>query len=89
MALSRPFKEDRLALPLSRLSPSGDRRCDVLDFVPSGTVTSSLTIQIFREASLLRGLLCPPVYLLGHFPSLRHVQSKHTIGVFEGGCRPL
>ena len=42
---------------------------------------------IFREESRLWGLLCPPVCLLGHFPSLRHVGSTPT-GVFEGGCRP-
>ena len=45
-ALSRPFKEDLLALPFSRLSPPGDRWCDVLGFVPAGSVSSSTTIQI-------------------------------------------
>ena len=35
MALSRPFKEDRLALPVfQRLSPPGDQWCDVLGFLP-------------------------------------------------------
>ena len=32
--------------------------------------------------------LCPPVCLLGHFPSLQHVQGSTPTGVFEGGCQP-
>ena len=67
MALSRPFMEDRLALSLS--TPlSCDQWCHVLGFVPAGSVSSFSTLQIFREASHLRGLLCPPVCLLGSFP---------------------
>ena len=96
MALSRPFKEDRLALPLSTPEsfPPGDRWCDVLGLVPAGSVRfvpsgSSSTFQIFREASHLCGLLCPPVYLLGHFPSLRQVQGNTPTGIFVGGCRPV
>ena len=34
---------------------------------PTGSVSSSSTLQIFRKAYHLRGLLCPLVYLLGHF----------------------
>ena len=49
----------------------GGRWCDVLGFVPAGSVSSFSTLQIFREASHLWGLLCPPVYLLGRFSSLR------------------
>ena len=49
---------------------------------------SSSTLEIFREASHLWVLLCPPVCLLGHFPSLRHVQGSTPTGVFKGGCRP-
>ena len=59
-----------------RLSPPGNRWCNVLGFVPVGSVSSSSTLQIFRDASHLWGLLCPPVYLLGHFPSLWHVQEN-------------
>ena len=62
---------------------------DVLGFVPAGSVSSSSTLQIFREASHLWGLLFPPVCLLGHFPSLRHVQDSAPTGVFEGRYRPL
>ena len=29
----------------------------------------------------------PPVYLIGHFPSLRHVQGSTPTGVFKGRCR--
>ena len=57
--------------------------------VPSGSVSSSSTLQIFREANHLRWLLCPPVYLLNHFPSFRHVLGSTSTGVFQGGCQPL
>ena len=73
----------------SRLSPLGDRWCDVLDFVPAGSVSSSSTLQVFREASHLWGLLSPPVYLIGHCRFFRHVQGNTPTGVFEGGCRSL
>ena len=66
----------------------GDRWCDVLGFMPVGSFWSS-TLQIFREASRLWELLCPPVYLLGCFPLLRHVQGSTPTGVYEDGCRPL
>ena len=33
------------------LSLPGDRCCDVLDFVPAGSVSSSSTLQIFRDAN--------------------------------------
>ena len=76
MALSRPFRKDRLALPLSQLSPPGDHWRDAFDFVPTGSVSSSSALQVFREASHLWGWLDPPVYLLSHSPSL-HVQVVH------------
>ena len=53
----------RLALPFQCLSPPRDRWCDVLGFVPTGSVSSFSTLQIFQEASHLCGLLCPPVCL--------------------------
>ena len=34
-------------------------------------------------------MVCLPVSLLGHFPSLRYVQGSTTIGVFEGGYRTV
>ena len=72
------------------LAPPCDRRCDVLGFVPTGNVSSTSTLHIFREAHYLWGLLClPGVYLVSHFPSLRRVQGSTPTGVFEGGCRPL
>ena len=43
-------------------------------------VSSSSTFQIFRDASHLRWLLCPPVYLLSHFPGLRHSSALATMG---------
>ena len=50
-----------------RLSPPGDRWRDVLGFVPAVSVSSSSTLQIFRDASHSWWLLCPHVYLLGRF----------------------
>ena len=51
MALSRPIKEDRLALPLS--TPFSSNRSMVWCpwLVPAGSVSSFSTFQIFREAS--------------------------------------
>ena len=46
MALSRPFKEDRLTLPLSTPLSPGDRWYHVFGFEPSGSVSSSSTLQI-------------------------------------------
>ena len=71
-----------------RLSPPGDQWCDVLGFVHAGSVSSFSTLHIFREARHLWELLCPPVYLFGRFPSLRHVQWNTPTGDFEGGCWP-
>ena len=55
MALSRPFMEDRLALPLSTPLSSRiwDRWCDVIGFVPAGSVSSSSTFQIIWDTSYL------------------------------------
>ena len=89
MALSRPSKKIISSFNLFPcLSPPGDWWCDVRGFVPAGSASSFSTLQIFREASHLWGLLCPLVYLLCHFPSLRHVQGSTPTGVFEDGCRP-
>ena len=74
MALTHPFKEDHLSHPLS--TPPGDCWCDVLGSVPAGSISSSSTFQILQDASHLWELLCPLVYLLGHFPSLQHVQGS-------------
>ena len=57
--------------------------------MPSGNISSSSTLQIFREASHLWGLLCPSVYLIDRFPPLWHVQGSTPTEVFKGGCRPL
>ena len=38
-----------------------------LAFMPTASVSSFSTLQIFWETSHLWGLLCPPVYLLSHF----------------------
>ena len=85
MALSRPFREDRLALILfARLSPPGDRWCDVLGFVPAGSVSSFSTLQIFREASHLYGCfsgqsVCSVISLhSGKMATNQHAESIST-----------
>ena len=66
-----------------RLSSSGDRWCDVLGFVPTGSVSSSSTFQIFRDAHHLWWSLCPPVCVLCHFPLWKAVPSKSRTGWCE------
>ena len=39
--------------------------CDVLGFVPTGSFSSSSTLQIFQDASYLWWLLCTPVLSAG------------------------
>ena len=70
MFLSHPFKKIILHFLLPCLDVLG------FPFVPTGSVMGSSTLQIFREASHLWGLLCLPVCLLGHFPSLWHIQGS-------------
>ena len=43
--------DDGLFFLLLSLSPPGHRLCDVLGFVSAGSVSSSSTFQIFRDAS--------------------------------------
>ena len=70
MALSRPFNQDCRALLLS--TPFTSRQsmvwcpwpCNVL----AGSVSSFSTLKVLSDTSHLWWLLCPPVYLLGHFP---------------------
>ena len=51
MTLSRPFKEGRqTASSFNACRSLGDRRCAVLGFVSTGNVSSSSTLQIFRDA---------------------------------------
>ena len=45
------------------------------------------TSDLPRSKPLVR-LLCPPVYVLGCFPSLQHVQGSTPPGVFKDRCRP-
>ena len=83
MVLSRPFKEDRLELPLS--TPLSTRRSTV--WCP-WLCARRLCLKFLYASDLQWGLLCPPVYLLGRLASLWHVQGSTLTGVFEGGCRP-
>ena len=64
---SFPFKEDRLALPLS--TPLSSRRSMLwYPWLCARTAqATSSSLQIFRDASHLCWLLCPPVCLIDHF----------------------
>ena len=70
------------------LSPPGDQWCDVLGFVPEGSVSSQAP-QHFKLTRRKPLLMVSPVYLPGHFLSLWHVQGSTSTGVFDGGCRTL
>ena len=50
----------------------------VVSFLLAGSVSSSSTLRIFREANHLWWLLCPPVYLLGYFPCLHPTKQLIT-----------
>ena len=67
-----------------RLSPPGDRWCDALRCVLLNTS------DLPRRKPLVMAA-CPASLpcLLGHFPSIRRVQSSTPTGDFEGGCRTL
>ena len=71
----------KISCPVLFLStPLCSRRwCDVPGFVPAGSVSSFSTL-------LISLLICLPVCLLGHFPSLRHVWGSTSTG---SGCRTL
>ena len=91
--------------PCTRLSPRGDRWCDVLDFVPASLLQVidfvmflALCPQVlsqapqhvsFLDASHLWWLLYPLVYFLDHFPWPYNVQGGTFTEVFEDWCRIL
>ena len=89
MALSRPFK--------GRSSSASSFHASLLQAI-DGVVSLALCPQVvfqapqqfrsFEKRATCEGCFSPPVCLLGHFPSLRHVQGSVPTGVFEGGCRP-
>ena len=68
-----------------RLSNPGDRWCDVLGFVPTGSVSRSSTLQIFRDSinSLVVVSWPTPIHPLSHSPRLRHFKDCASTGVFE------
>ena len=88
LTLSRPLKEDRCCASSFYASLlQGDLWCDVLGFVLAGSVSSSSTLQIFRDASRLWWLPRPPVYLLCRFLWLRHVLDSPPKGcVWKVDC---
>ena len=42
-------------------------------------------VRSSKKQATSEGCFAPPVYLVRHFPSLRHVQGSTPTGVFEGG----
>ena len=58
--------------------------CDVFGFVPAGSFSSSSTLKIFRDASRLWWLFCPPICLLSHwFPASLPALSPLSWEVWE------
>ena len=68
---------------LLRLSPPGDRWCDVFDFVPVVSVSSSWTLQIFRDATRLWWVFFR-VYLLS-FPLTPACPGQYNIDTCQPG----
>ena len=89
---SHPFKEDRWArFLILLLSPPGDWWCDIMSLALCTQVVSQ-DPQHFRHNLRRKPPVmvanCPPVYLLCHFPSLRHVQDSAPTGVQLWSCLP-
>lgn len=67
--------------------------------VLNGVMSVALSLQVVSQApqhfrssgaqATFDGCFFRPVYLLGHFPPLWHVQGSTSIGVLQGGCRQL
>ena len=81
MALSGLLRKVVERFLWQRLCPPGGRWCGVLGFVPEGNVSSSSTLQIYRDA------LPPPFYLLGHFARVRPVQLGTSQESLQADCR--
>ena len=81
----RLFKVDHLTLYCIRLCPL-DAVIPALGYAPAGSVPSSSTLQIFRDASPLWRLLCPPDYPFGHFPWHQYGWGSRSRVVFADRC---
>ena len=86
-----PLKKIVKRFLFPRLSNPGDRWSDVLGFVPTGSVSRSSTLQIFRDAinSFVVVAWPTPVHPLSHSRRLQHPQDSASTGVLERGCRTL
>ena len=82
LCLSLPFKEGHRALPV-------DWWCNVLGFVPAGSVSSSSTHQIFRDVRHSWWLPCRPVCLLSYYLWLLYIKGSTSTGDLESWCRTL
>ena len=78
LVISRKIVDCFLFQPFS---PPGDRCCNTLGFVPAGSVSSSSTLQIFRDTkTTCNGCFArQPANLFGHFPPLRRVQGSTVL----------
>ena len=63
------------------LSPPGDRWCDVLVFMPTGSVSSSSTLQIFTQCT------SNPVRLAGYLQSVQDSLSAATSTQFPAPAK--
>ena len=66
-------------------SPPPSQAIDgVMYFVPTDSVSSSITLHIFWDVIHLWWLLFPPDYMLHHFHQFWHVQDSTSKGAFQG-----
>ena len=78
IALSRPFKEDRLALPLSTPLLQAIRGVVSLALCPQVVSQAPQHFRSSEKQATCEGCFARQSYVLGHFPSLRHVQGVST-----------
>ena len=61
-------------------------------FLPGGSISSSLTLQMFRDGITCDGCFAHHSLSFRSFPftpALRYVLGSTPTGIFEGGCRTL
>ena len=77
----------RLFLRLYYLSLSGNRLCGIPGSVLAGSVSSSSTLQVFRNTIHFDVCFaCLELYLISQFPLPRQVHDSASIRLLESGC---
>ena len=73
MTLSRPFKEDRLALPLTMPLSSMRSMCDALAFVPAGSVSPASRLY-YKSRLVATGVFARTVRSVSQIDSVDKVR---------------